>query len=480
MKKVREDPKEEIRKIRSRYKTIMNNTETAIVIWNEDYQVVDWNRYAEELFGWEKKEILNKNLISLLITKQDQPIIKLLLDKSFNNFKTRSINKVKTKKEGTVFCEVSNIPELDSKGEVIEIISIIKDLSSPTSSDHNLIYYDSVTGIYNRKYYEEELKRLDTARQLPLSIIVGDVNRLKLTNDIFGHHQGDDLLKEIAGIIDYCTRSEDVIARWGGDEFGILLPQTNLAATKKVVARIKDACQQSDFKPILPNIALGLATKEQADTNVKEVFNEAEAKMYQDKESEKIASEDRVLSNLLEYLEGKLEGKVNYKEQVIDLTEKMGDELGLDEYELEKIFLLAKYHDIGKVGVAKEILNKDKQLTTQEWEQYLNHLQLGYDIARSFSTLTPIADEILYHHEAWNGTGYPNQLHGEEIPFLSRIIYIVSYYYELITNVDCRTKLGINCDRDYSQKRALQKIDSYAGSLFDPELVEVFLNIFDY
>ncbi|MGM0370711.1 MAG: diguanylate cyclase domain-containing protein [Bacillota bacterium] len=480
MKKVREYTEDEITKLRSRYKTIMNNTETAIFIWDEDYQVVDWNRYAEELFGWEKKEILNKDVISLLIAKQDQPVIKSLLNKSFNNFKTRSVNKIKTKEEGTIFCEVSNIPEINSNGEVIEIISIIKELSSSTSSDHDLIYYDPVTNIYNRKYYEEELKRLDTARQLPLSIIVGDVNRLKLTNDIFGHQQGDELLKEIAEIIDYCTRSEDVIARWGGDEFGVLLPQTNLVETKKVVDRIKDACQQSDFKPILPDISLGLATKKDPEKKIQEVFNEAETKMYQDKETAKIASEDRVLNNLLEYLDGKLEGEVNYKEYVIDLAEKMGVELGLDEYELEKLSLLAKYHDIGKVGVAKEILNKNKQLTTSEWEQYLNHLQLGYDIARSFSTLTPIADEILYHHEAWNGTGYPNQLCGEEIPLLARVIYIVSYYYELITNMDCGMKIGINCDIDYSQKRALQKIDSYAGSLFDPELVEVFLKIFDY
>ena len=472
--------KSHISKLKSRYKTIFNNVASPIIIWGKNYRIKDWNDYAEKLFGWSEREIIGKNLLDILIITEERYFVESLLIKTFDNFKTRAIKKNNTKNKDIICCEWCNIPIVDLNGKVVEVVSIINEVFSSKKESNDLVYYDPLTGIYNRRFYEEELRRLDSKRQLPLSIILGDVNRLKLANDIFGHQHGDELLKEIAEIINYCTRSEDIIARWGGDEFGILLPQTSFKETKKIISRIKNKCQDSKLKPILPDISLGAATKKSDKTDIKDVFKKAENRMYEDKGQEKLQSEGRVLNNLLEYLESKLKGTNLHTDKVIELSKKMGEKLDLDEYELEKLILLAKYHDIGKVGVSKEILNKKTTLTNEEWKQYLRHLQLGYDIAKSFSTLTPIAEEILYHHEAWNGTGYPQQLSEEEIPFLSRIVYIVSYYYELISNVDCGMKININCNLNYRKKDALEKINNYAGRLFDPNLVKVFLEISAY
>lgn len=471
-----EKQKDKICELRNRYRTIINNSGRIVIVWNREHQIIDWNNDAEKLLGWTKREAVNNNLIDFLLDKEEENFIKSLLTKNLNNIKTRSIHKVKTKTGDIISCEWNNIPVTNFNAKVIEVVSVLQEYVSAGMEDKNLVYYDPLTQIYNRRYYEEELKRLNAPRQLPLSIILIDVNRLKLTNDIFGHQQGDELLKEVAEIISDSTRSEDIIARWGGDEFGILLPQTTVQETEMIIKRIKSACYESDLKPIPPNISLGAATKEVENDDINQLFKQAENKMYQDKEKEKLDSEDRILNNLFEYLTEKLNGAIPYDEKV-DLARRFGEKLGLDDYELEKLILLAQYHDIGKVGVNKEILNKEGQLTDEEWNEYLRHLQLGYDIAKSFSTLTPIADEILYHHEAWNGTGYPEQLTGEEIPVLSRIIYIISYYYELITNIDCGMKMSVSCEVNYSQQEALDKIKEYAGSLFDPDLVQSFLEL---
>ena len=470
--------KDKICNLRNRYSTIINNSDRIVIVWNTEHQIIDWNNGAENSLGWKKEEVINENLIALLIDKEDKGFVKSLAAKNLNNIKTRSIHNVKTKAGDIISCEWNNTPVTNLDSKVIEVVSVIKEYSALELESNNLVYYDPLTKIYNRRYYEEELKRLNAPRQLPLSIILIDVNRLKLTNDIFGHQQGDELLKEVAEIINDSTRSEDIIARWGGDEFGILLPQTTVQETEMIIKRIKSACYESDLKPIPPNISLGAATKEVENDDINQLFKQAENKMYQDKEKEKLDSEDRILNNLFEHLTKKLNGAIPYDEKV-ELAKQFGEKLGLDDYELEKLMLLAQYHDIGKVGINKEILNKEEQLSDQEWNQYLRHLQLGYDIAKSFSTLTPIADEILYHHEAWNGTGYPEQLKGEEIPVLSRIIYIISYYYELITSVDCGMKMSVSCDLSYGHQEALAKIDEYAGSLFDPNLVKPFLELCD-
>ncbi|MBM7558051.1 diguanylate cyclase domain-containing protein [Halanaerobacter jeridensis] len=471
--------KDRIFQLRNRYQTIFNHSEQAVIVWNRNLEIIDWNNSAEDLFGWSKEEMINENLIDVLINDEDRNFVESLLDKNLDNLKTKSIHKIKTKTGKIVCCEWHNIPVTDFNSRVIEVLSVIKECLSSELKGDNLVYYDPLTEIYNRRYYEEELKRLNTSRQLPLSIILADVNRLKLTNDIFGHQQGDKLLKEVAEIINSSTRVEDIIARWGGDEFGILLPNTNTKETKKIMRRIKMACHNSSLKPIPPNISLGAATKRSQEEDINKIFNQAESRMYEDKEEEKSNSEDEVLNNLLEYLDSKIDGVVPYN-KVVSLAEKFGRKVGLDEYELEKLTLLARYHDIGKVGIPEKILNKQERLTNEEWEEYLRHLPLGYDIAKSFSTLTPIADEILYHHESWNGTGYPQQLTGEEIPVLARMIYIVSYYYELITSVDCGMKMNVSCKFEYTEKEALEKIERYAGSLFDPKLVEEFLELFNF
>jgi len=145
-------------------------------------------------------------------------------------------------------------------------------------------YHDSLTDLYNRRYFEEEFNRLNVARQLPITIILGDVDNLKLINDNFGHKKGDELLIELSRILKASVREEDLVSRWGGDEFGIILPNTDHQTAEQVIKRIEKGCQASDLKPFPPSISIGFAVKTEVEQSLDEIFAAAENKMYQNKE----------------------------------------------------------------------------------------------------------------------------------------------------------------------------------------------------
>lgn len=146
-----------------------------------------------------------------------------------------------------------------------------------------LSYHDKLTGLYNRAFFEEELKRLDTERQLPLTIIIGDINDFKLVNDNYGHKAGDEFLVKIANNLKSACRNEDIVCRWGGDEFAILLPLTPLEVGKGLINRINKALSQADQAPIPPRVAFGVATKNTPAEKIEEVLIKADSDMYLNK-----------------------------------------------------------------------------------------------------------------------------------------------------------------------------------------------------
>jgi diguanylate cyclase (GGDEF)-like protein/PAS domain S-box-containing protein len=171
------------------------------------------------------------------------------------------------------------------------ILLIIKDITASRKIDEHMLYvsfHDTVTSLYNRAYFEEELARQDTERELPLSIIMGDVNNLKRVNDIFGHAQGDKLLQKIAEILKACCRSNDIVSRWGGDEFIVILPHTDREAAEQVVGKVNRKCSEYKDSSMHPSIALGIGTKKHKTESMARIMKEAENEMYADKKRERL------------------------------------------------------------------------------------------------------------------------------------------------------------------------------------------------
>ena len=167
-----------------------------------------------------------------------------------------------------------------------QIVVVIRNITEHKQAEDRLRYlcfHDILTGIFNRSFFEEELKRLNTKRQLPFSVIMGDVNGLKLVNDTLGHQAGDALLIRTAEIFKSVCRKEDVICRWGGDEFAVLLPNTGRDAARRIYNRLRAAGKKTGRESMPVSFALGVATREDIDQPFELVLREAEDLMYQDK-----------------------------------------------------------------------------------------------------------------------------------------------------------------------------------------------------
>ncbi len=346
----------------------------------------------------------------------------------------------------------------ESKGEVLDFTK--KALTR---------YRDSLTELYTREFFYEELKRLNTKRQLPISIIMGDLNGLKLINDAFGHSMGDKALKRIGEILKETFRDEDIIARVGGDEFMILLPKTDKKTAEKILKRVIEKCQQRPLEIININISFGVSTKLHSEKNINDVLKEAEDKMY----FNKLKEGKQAKLSMINYLKDKLqritfENKAHYERLKI-MGMEMAEILNFTEVEKEELKLLCEYHDIGKIGVPKKILQKKTKLTQKEWESMKKHSEIGYNIIKESREIISIDELILQHHERWDGKGYPGLLKGEEVPLVVRVFSIIDAYDAMVNERPYKERM--------TKEEALEEIENKAGSQFDPNITKIFTEI---
>ncbi len=359
----------------------------------------------------------------------------------------------------------------EKERQAAELVIMNKELAIQNEKILHISHHDFLTGLYNRSFFEEEKRRLDTGRQLPISIIMGDINGLKLINDGFGHHEGDKVLVEIGKILKNCCRSEDIISRIGGDEFAILLPQTDGPSAKKICSRIHDTCKGYESKSSLihPSISLGYATKTSETMRIDDVLKAAEEIMYRQKLLESTSAHSSIMTSLKAIMFEKSQETEEHAERMIQLSKEIGLALQLSDSEQNELELLSALHDIGKMSIPSEILGKQEKLTEEEWGEIKKHPAVGFRIAQATAELRPIAKYVLSHHERWDGKGYPQGLTGESIPLLSRILAIVDSFDAMTNARTYRSAI--------TKEEAMEEIKKNAGTQFDPELSKLFLEI---
>lgn len=355
------------------------------------------------------------------------------------------------------------------KGEN-EVLAILRDITRRKELEQSLEYLsynDQLTGLRNRRFYEEELKRLDVKENLPLTIILGDVNGLKLINDSFGHEIGDELIRKAAEIVERGCPTDGVVARLGGDEFIILLPKTSGDQAEQIIKNINDLALEEKVQNIDISISFGYETKNYGEEHVQEIFKKSEDYMYKRKLFESSCMRGKTVNTIINTLNEKNKREEEHSFRVSHLCKTMGECLGLTERKIHELKIAGLLHDIGKVAIEENILNKPSKLTEDEFKEIRRHPEIGYRILSTVNEMSEIAEYVLLHHEMWNGTGYPKGLKGKNIPIESRIIAIADAY-------DAMTS-----ERSYSkalpEEFAIKELQKNSGIQFDSELVEVFI-----
>jgi diguanylate cyclase (GGDEF)-like protein len=330
-----------------------------------------------------------------------------------------------------------------------------------------LSFHDQLTGLYNRRFFETEMKRLDTARNLPIAIVMADVNGLKMMNDAFGHQAGDDLLIQAKDVMKSAIRQDDILSRVGGDEFVLLLPKTKLSNAQDLIKRMKHQLEFCQINGMAVSVSFGVAVKEQEDTSIYDTYQKAEDSMYKNKFFESRQLKGNMIDTIMKTLYEKNPRERNHAERVSELCRGMASYLELTEDEINEIGVAGLLHDIGKITLDEVILNKPGFLTESEWKQMRKHPEAGYKILTSVNGLTTIGDYILFHHERWDGTGYPNGIRGEETPYISRIIGLADAFDAMVEDRPYRPTM--------TYEEAIEEIRGNAGTQFDPILADKFI-----
>ncbi len=419
------------------------------------------NPSFERLTGLKSQDVLGKTLSEIMPDSKG-----FLVEKYAQLIKTgASMRYEKYFEQFTKYFEV-----VAYSPEPQQVAVIISDITERKQTEEKICYlsnHDYLTGVYNRRYYEEALINIDRDENLPLSLVISDVNGLKLVNESFGHALGDELLKKVAGIIQAECRNQDVVARLSGDEFIVLLPQTDEDQTAKIVKRMKVAALEQSVGNIDFSISFGYETKTESHQTIQEVLKNAEDNMYRHKLYESASIKNRTIDLIMNTLYEKSSREMLHSQRVSEICEKIAAKMNFDQDDISQVKAAGLIHDIGKMGIDEKILNKPGGLDPDEWKKIQRHPEIGYRILSSSSEFSELARYVLEHQERWDGKGYPKQLMGEEISIQARIIGVADAF-------DAMT-----CDRAYrkglSVHEAVAEIKKCAGSQFDPEVANVFI-----
>ncbi len=435
------------------------------VVIHDNGNIVKANKAFSEIFNISPQDLQGSHILEFISEESQDKFTGRLNEETLSPAEVTG-----TKSTGSkIYLEVSSDNIIYNGNSLrMEIFHDISELRKAEKKIKYLKFHDSLTELYSRTYLEKVLGNVYRERNLPLNFIICDLNGLKLVNDAFGYMEGDKLLKRVAKILKYCSRKEDIVARWGGDEFFILLPRSSEAEVEDVVYKIRNICANTRDQKIPLNISIGIATRDDSSRDYREVIKEAEDNMYTNKLLERKSIYNSILASLERMLWEKSHETKEHAERLKGLIIKLGRSINLPQNKLDELILLSTLHDIGKVAVPDNILLKRGKLNQEEWKIIRRHPEIGYNIAKSTPQIAVVADDILAHHEWWDGSGYPQGLKGDDIPINSCITSIVDAYDVMVSGRPYREPI--------SDDAAREELRRCSGVQFSPLLVDRFVN----
>jgi diguanylate cyclase (GGDEF)-like protein len=347
---------------------------------------------------------------------------------------------------------------------------------------------DELTQLQNRRFYYErlaaELERAESQKR-PLSILMVDVDDLKAINDEFGHLVGDLVLRSFARTLNQASDERYVTARLGGDEFAVIMPGADRHQAEAFALRLWQSLAdtpicETEHASIYLGISIGSSGYPWGGSNVEEITHWADTKLYANKLERKgfkrgrgDRRDDRLAAAVVEVLSSALDvrDKMTHRHarRVARTAAAVARAMNLSAEEISEIEYAAALHDIGKIGVADNILRKAAALDHDEWQEMRRHSELGYQILKGIDFFRNAAEIVYAHHEHYDGSGYPRGLLRDEIPLGARVFAVVDAYDAMTSRRPYRNAIP----RD----AALIEIAGHSGSQFDPKVVQTFLMV---
>ena len=429
---------------------------------------VEANAAFFNLTGYAREEIIGRTTRDIWAIKgadQRRTLVRALLNKG----SVRGMEFSLRLKSGEIRVGLCSAETMELHGEK-HIVWVWHDITERKQAEEHLAYlsaHDVLTGLYNRRTFEQTLEQLASTGQRA-AIIVCDVDGLKLINDTLGHAAGDELLKAAANLLGRVVGSQGLVARTGGDEFAIVLPDClrEQAETVCQALRVEAVHYNMHDHSLYLSLSVGMAVPDAERTTLFELFKEADNNMYREKLHRGQSARSAMVQTVMKLLEARDFITEGHAERLQAMVAKLGKAINLTEHRLADLRLLAQFHDIGKVGIPDRILFKPGPLTAEEKTEMERHSEIGHRIAQSSHDLAHIADWILKHHEWWDGSGYPLGLKGEDIPLECRVLAIADAYDAMTSDRPYRSAMPRN--------QALAELKRCAGTQFDPELTAVF------
>lgn len=425
---------------------------------------VQVNQIWNKTYGYPTREVEGHNIWDFVPADEYSQIKNIIHSLSHSNESINYTTRLRHKNGNISFIEWSSQKQGD------RIYSVGRDVTERIYREKEIEYlsfHDVLTGLLNRRFLEEEMKRLNTHRNLPISMIMCDVNRLKLINDAFGHEKGDELIKFAATVLKESCRPEDLVARWGGDEFILFLPKTSYEDSMKIVDRIKSNSKKYDINSIQLSIACGVYTKEEDDLSIQDLLRNSEDAMYREKSLESERNRKDMIGVIAQALYEKCPQEEAHAKRVSMLCHYLAIALKCSKEDVQKAEIAGLFHDIGKVAIDCDILLKESTLDDKEWQIIKQHTEIGSKVIGESSEFKDISKAILHHHERFDGKGYPSGMKWDEIPLISRIICLAETFDTIHQRFDDNSNESI--------ESIIRELRKNKQTQFDPFITEIFI-----